>query len=407
MMHGRIEVVSRVGEGSVFTVHVPLRTDGTPRPNHDGELAGLTCTLHGGTTLMEQDVATCLQASSAIVDIAGDTEPAASRTGVDIWIGDEDAARRQAASEPGRNVLLISRGRRRSARRLSPNLVQIDGNLLTRGILAEAVRIAAHLDEEIAPQQPTPATTPTLTREQALHEGRLILVAEDNETNQQVIRLQLEKLGWAADVVANGAEAVRRWEDGGYRLILSDLHMPTMDGFELAQAIRAREAAAGRARIPIIALTAAALPGELEHAIDAGMDDHLTKPVSLDGLRAALDKWSQSAAKTRIDPTTLPALIGDDADVLAALRRQYADELRAAIARIAEALDRHDAAAVIVQAHKLKSSSRTIGAHDLGARFEALEIEGERAPAGVLEARFEALRPEAEAVLDELGAAAA
>ncbi len=403
MMHGRIDVVSRVGEGSVFTVHVPLRTDGAPRRNHGGELEGLTCTLHGGTTLMAQDVATCLQASSAIVNVAGDAQVAASPTGVDIWIGDEDAARHQAASEPGRNVLLISRGRRRSARRLSPNLVQIDGNLLTRGILAEAVRIAAHLDEEIAPQLTAPAAGPTLTREQALHEGRLILVAEDNETNQQVIRLQLEKLGWAADVVANGAEAVRRWEDGGYRLILSDLHMPTMDGFELAQAIRAREAATGRTRIPIIALTAAALPAELEHAIDAGMDDHLTKPVSLDGLRAALDQWSQSALKTRIDPSTLPALIGDDPDVLAALRRQYADELRSAIARIAEALERHDAAAVIIQAHKLKSSSRTIGAHDLGARFEALEIEGERAPAGVLETRFEALRPEAEAVLDELG----
>ncbi len=134
---------------------------------------------------------------------------------------------------------------------------------------------------------------------------RVVLVAEDNETNRQVIRLQLERLGWRADVVADGAQALRRWIDGDYRLVLSDLQMPEMDGIELARAIRAAEAGASRARTPVLALTAAALPGELARALDAGIDECLTKPVRLDALRAALERWDAAASEARrgaVDP---------------------------------------------------------------------------------------------------------
>ena len=79
------------------------------------------------------------------------------------------------------------------------------------------------------------------SREEALREGRLILVAEDNEINQKVIRQQLTLLGYAADIARDGREALKRWESGNYALLLTDLHMPEMDGYQLTAAIRLAE----------------------------------------------------------------------------------------------------------------------------------------------------------------------
>ena len=81
------------------------------------------------------------------------------------------------------------------------------------------------------------------SREKALKEGRLILVAEDNEINQKVIRQQLGLLGYAADIAVDGREALKRWETGDYALLLTDLHMPEIDGYQLTAAIRLAEQA--------------------------------------------------------------------------------------------------------------------------------------------------------------------
>ncbi|OIQ82550.1 aerobic respiration control sensor protein ArcB [mine drainage metagenome] len=143
------------------------------------------------------------------------------------------------------------------------------------------------------------AAAPACAAAGAVSEPLVALVAEDNETNRQVIRLQLERLGWQAEVVADGVQALRCWQAGGYRLVLSDLQMPEMDGFDLARAIRAAEAERGLARTPLLALTAAALPGELARALDAGIDECLTKPVPLDALRAALKRWDAVGAQAR------------------------------------------------------------------------------------------------------------
>ena len=129
------------------------------------------------------------------------------------------------------------------------------------------------------------------SREKALKEGRLILVAEDNEINQKVIRQQLALLGYAADIAQDGREALKRWESGIYALLLTDLHMPEMDGYQLTAAIRLAEQGKGKARAPIIAFTANALKGEAEHCRAVGMDDYLSKPVQLAHLNAILQKW--------------------------------------------------------------------------------------------------------------------
>ena len=128
--------------------------------------------------------------------------------------------------------------------------------------------------------------------------GRLILVAEDNEINQQVISRQLALLGFVADIAECGRIALEKLATRNYALLLTDLHMPVMDGIELATRIRAAEASAGATRrLPIVALTADAAVSEVARCRQAGMDDCLTKPLPLVELHAALRSWMPADAQ--------------------------------------------------------------------------------------------------------------
>jgi PAS domain S-box-containing protein len=119
--------------------------------------------------------------------------------------------------------------------------------------------------------------------------GQLILVAEDNETNRDVLREQLRLLGYCADMAEDGREALEKWRSGRYALLLTDCHMPHVDGFALTAAIR--EAEAPGTHLPIIAITANAMQGEAQRCLQAGMDDFLSKPLRLQELAPVLEKW--------------------------------------------------------------------------------------------------------------------
>jgi len=118
-----------------------------------------------------------------------------------------------------------------------------------------------------------------------------ILVAEDNLVNQKVASRTLEWLGYECDVVRDGYEAVSAVRRGNYAAVLMDCQMPELDGYAATREIREWEAANG-GHIPIIAMTANAMVGDRERAIDSGMDDYITKPVERDALHNALERWT-------------------------------------------------------------------------------------------------------------------
>ena len=121
------------------------------------------------------------------------------------------------------------------------------------------------------------------------YRGLRILLAEDNPVNQKVASGMLARRGHVVEIANNGREALEALEHGDFDVILMDLQMPVMSGFEATAAIRAREAMWGR-RLPIIALTAHAMKGDRERCLEAGMDDHISKPLNAPELEAALER---------------------------------------------------------------------------------------------------------------------
>ncbi|MBC7908301.1 MAG: response regulator [Rhodospirillaceae bacterium] len=310
LMGGRIGITSQAGQGSTFWIELPLTAldEDVPSPAAV-DLMGLrvlvVCPDAQERSFVSRHVE---QAGAAVVRVPGimgalAASERASNTQApfDMAILAGDAVLADELTPLGNTPLLFidsnANARVRAelerlpacagflSRPLHPMaLLQGVAKLATRNPLAP--RSPAAICSPCAPHTPAPAEVTSLS----------ILVAEDHPVNQQVILRQLRILGHAPQVFPNGALALEAWQDGTWDLIITDCHMPVMDGFQFTAAVRAKEA--DGARIPVLALTANALSGESDRCIAAGMDGYLSKPVELARLREALDRVM--AVRTRV-----------------------------------------------------------------------------------------------------------
>lgn len=236
-----------------------------------------------------------------------------------------------------------------------------------------------------------------------------VLVVEDNEVNQLVARATVSRLGYAVDVVSNGAEALSATAGFRYAAVLMDCHMPVMDGFEATRRIRQRDG--GHARLPIIAMTAGALDGDRERCLAAGMDDYLAKPVDAAALQATLLRWVTEPAAGPVSglvpqplavtgtamsarPVAAPAL---DQQRIAILRElgpadgrgllpeaagAFRRDLPARVGALRAGVKDHDGPALAQAAHALKGSAANIGAAAVAGICAELEELGRHGTPG-------------------------
>ena len=241
-MGGRIEVSSKPGEGARFTLRLPFTPSATAEtPDQPPSVAGLKCVVIGGEGSLAPDFAAYLVAGGAAVEQYGALEEAAAGSDFRVWIFDRpdgtppDLPALHALAGLEDAVVVVGRGTRRHPRRERDGVVGVDGDTLSRATLFQTVAIAAGREEEaveVTQRGRQEAAFRQVSRDEAVRRGRLILVAEDNETNRKVIQRQFSLLGYAADIVENGVQALERWESGPYALLLTDLHMPEMDGYQ-------------------------------------------------------------------------------------------------------------------------------------------------------------------------------
>jgi CheY-like chemotaxis protein/HPt (histidine-containing phosphotransfer) domain-containing protein len=244
--------------------------------------------------------------------------------------------------------------------------------------------------------------------------GRVLLV-EDNAVNQKVAQRFLQRLGCEVTVVENGAESITAWEQGDYQLVLMDVQMPVMDGYTATREIRDREA--GRARTPIVALTANAMTGQLERCLEAGMDGLLTKPLAVEALQDVLERYglamtelssldatavseiiTTTPAAPPIDVGQLRELAGDDVEFFRSIAETFATSSAQLLAQMRDAAEMADAVALAKAAHALKGASANLYAEKLREQSAELESSRGKFSRAELETRLAEMARESERV---------
>ncbi len=211
-----------------------------------------------------------------------------------------------------------------------------------------------------------------------------ILLVEDNPTNQQVALGILGKMGFTADAVGDGKEAIRALETVAYDLVFMDVQMPVMDGFEATAAIRSSRTAAINPRVPIIAMTAHAMKGDRERCLKAGMDDYIPKPIVPKSLAAVLDKWLGQVQKQAVElrePAGSPIfdrqafadrLMGD-LELIKEITVGFLKDMPGQMHRLEKYIEKGDGKAAGGQAHSIKGAAANVGGMAFSAAAQAIE----------------------------------
>jgi CheY-like chemotaxis protein/HPt (histidine-containing phosphotransfer) domain-containing protein len=282
--------------------------------------------------------------------------------------------------------------------------------------LLDAIMLAMGEQREQPLQLPGPE--PVLRASRPLR----LLVAEDNLVNQRLAVRILEKWGHMVTVAGNGRKALEAFEREGFDLILMDVQMPEMSGYEAVAAIRELEKATGQ-RIPIIAMTAHAMGGDREKCLAAGMDHYVTKPIDQKRLFEAVESFfthrrsgepatmDETKVILSFDPNVVLRRVDGDRDLLREVAGLFFEDTPRLLAEVHNAITRGDGNALERSAHTLKGSVGNFGARvasEAAHRLEQMGRQGDFAHASEtfaeLEGQITLLIPALEALLNEKAA---
>ncbi|MBC3881497.1 PAS domain S-box protein [Undibacterium sp. LX40W] len=418
LMHGKLSANSSEGIGSEFIIEFPLQEAPAPAdrkplvlPNIEGQAVLLVTDRVSCSTILQ----TYLGSAQAQVSVVRNIDEAKNYlhdlSSMPVLIYDQlSFDKAYSASELPTGIQVIEIGENidnRSDQGLKLN----DWPLFYYDLISMVAVASGRLSASKLLQRQDQArieAVDAITTEQALARGQLILLAEDNETNREVLMEQLRLLGYAAESAEDGEVALRMWRSGRYALLLTDCHMPNMDGFELTAAVR--EIEGEEKRSPIIAITANAMQGEAQRCRERGMDDYLSKPLRLNELRTMMQKWlpvanlkgeTSTSEEATVDqgpdlPTkmssisespsisdfpvwsqgALAELIGNNINLQKRLLTKFIAKGDDEVAAIKTAIEAKDPGKVKMLAHTMKSASRSVGALALGEACQEMEAAG-------------------------------
>ena len=311
--------------------------------------------------------------------------------------------REQEESKSMRLVMLTSLGKRGDVRRLEN--IGFSGYLtkpVKRNLLEDCIISVMREDEAGKHTYSNKIVTRHLINEERRKDIR-VLLAEDNVFNQQVAQGILGKLGYCVDVVANGNEAIKALENISYSIVLMDVQMPDMDGYEATRIIRSPGSGVRNHDVPIIALTAHAMQGDREKCLEAGMDDYIPKPVTKEDIAGILLRWlpdenvkgSNGMVSYHDDiremnvskqtPELETAIfnrdafyrrISNDADLIVELIHSFRKTMPEQIENLKNFIEEGDAIASSKQAHSIKGAVLNMGGEALGEVARKMEIFG-------------------------------
>ena len=434
MMKGEISLSSALGKGSTFSVDLslPVSDNRLPLPPPGASLAGRSITLvddnPSSLTILRRIFEHC--GASVTACESGEAALDACRTSLptDCIIMD--------FAMPGMNGFDTA-----TALAALPHWSQVPIVMLSSsGSLGDAARcrelgIQGYLLKPASPEEllsvtlsvlgtcrGEPSAAPVVTRH-AIREsmpGLDILLVEDNAMNRELATVLLTNAGHKVTHAAHGREALEHHAAGHFDLILMDLQMPEMGGFEATAQIRQREAQ-GMPKSVIIAMTASAFEGDRERCIDGGMDDYLSKPFRTAAFQSLIQQHVLQIGKHMPPPATAPeaapaladgaprfdyaaALAGADADVIAIIGASFLDGLPAQLAALRAALQADDRPTVSRQAHTLAGLLGNFHAAPAVAIATAIESEAAAAGPSALLARLDALEVQLRLFVEEAGA---
>ena len=444
VMQGRIEVISQLGQGAEFQIQLRLLESPDVAPERGAvDLSGVDIFYVSASERSFESIsgvltplgANChavvdpmnLERSLALDAIS--TRPVVILTDRFSRPEQEAIYRRVEANPLPQKVgwVFFSAGRGQRLRLVNERLALISSNpFRRRELMSAAARVVGRdgLVTETEMAEVLQNAWVPMTAAEAAQEGLLILVAEDNAVNQQVIRRQLNTLGLACELVDDGVAALGRIRLGGIGLLLTDCDMPNMDGYELTRRIRQEEVSLDNP-LPIIAITANAMDGAAAACFEAGMNDYLSKPLEIGALQAMLRTYLPSADQDQdattdaqqetdqsianasevhaetdlvsagsiiLDLSELNALFGDDVEVLNQLLAEFVSSLDEGVVGMLSGFDIEDYDRIRAEAHKLKSSARTVGAHRLADLCFELELAGKAKAAPALQTHLGSLQ---------------